>query len=130
MDKTYLDDTRNNIKLSGEIDENYVINNGVRITFAEGSTFQGATIAAGTEFYNDSYIPQMFQQLSSGKLTMIPAAMDRPGTPYPSAPSGGGFAPDDNEDVSGSGDDLNTDKNNETDVSITGCCGGITCAIF
>ena len=127
MKSRYLDETRNKIELSGEINENFVINNGVTITFAEGSTFKGITIKAGTEFYNNSYIPQMFQLISSGTLKMIPAVMDRPGTPHPSAPSSGGSAPDDINKYNLS--DSSDGEDDTESVEVTGC-GSTMCTLL
>ena len=67
----YLDNTGNRIELSGEIDKNYVIAPGKKVTFAEGSKFQGKPITTNQGLYNNEYIPKTIGMSISGKLALV-----------------------------------------------------------
>ena len=66
----YLDNTGNRIELSGEIDKNYVIAPGKKVTFAVGSKFQGKPITTNQGLYNNEYIPKTIGMSISGKLAL------------------------------------------------------------
>ncbi len=67
----YLDSTGNRLELSGEIDKNYVIAPGKKVTFAEGTKFQGKLIATNQSLYNNEYIPKTIGMTVSGKLGLV-----------------------------------------------------------
>jgi hypothetical protein len=69
----------------------------------------------------------MFQLISSGTLKMIPAVMDRPGTPHPSTPSSGGSAPDDINKYNLS--DSSDGEDDTESVEVTGC-GSTMCTLL
>jgi len=67
----YLDSTGNRLELSGEIDKNYLIAPGKKVTFAEGTKFQEKLIATNQSLYNNEYIPKTIGMTVSGKLGLV-----------------------------------------------------------
>ena len=75
------------IMLSGEIDRDYTVPPGVKITLNKGSTFEGIVIDSSKIFWNQGqYVSQQFKLNSSGKIELIPIPLDegsRTPTPCP-----------------------------------------------
>ena len=75
------------IMLSGEIDRDYTVPPGVKITLNKGSTFEGIVIDSSKTFWNQGqYVSQQFKLNSSGKIELIPIPLDdgsRTPTPCP-----------------------------------------------
>ncbi len=73
-----LNKTGKFIMLSGEIDKNYTVPPGVKITFGEGSTFEGIEVANGTTFCNNESVVKHFSVNQLGKIELTPVS-DLPG---------------------------------------------------
>ena len=65
-----LNKTGDFIILSGKIDKSYTVLPGVKITFGEGSTFEGIEIASGTTFCNNEYLVKHFTLNSLGQIEL------------------------------------------------------------
>ena len=67
-----LNKAGNFIMLSGEIDKSFTIAPGIKVTFGEGSTFEGIEVAKGTTFCNNEYIVKHFTLNSLGQIELTP----------------------------------------------------------
>ncbi len=56
--------------LSGEIEEGYRVLPGVKVTFNEGSTFEGVAISSGTTCCNNGPLIKQFSLGTSGQLQL------------------------------------------------------------
>ena len=72
MKSKHLNKAGNFIMLSGEIDKNFTIAPGVKVTFGEGSTFEGIEVAKGTTFCNNEYIVKRFALNLLGRIELTP----------------------------------------------------------
>jgi len=61
----------NSISINGEIDDNYQIPPGIRITLETGATFKGINVG-GQVLYNNEYIVKIFSLNQSQELQLIP----------------------------------------------------------
>ncbi len=75
MKSKALNKTGNFIRLSGEIDKSYTIAPGVKITFGEGSTFEGIEVAKGTTFCNNEYVVKHFTLNFLGQIELTPISV-------------------------------------------------------
>ena len=74
MKVLFLDQARNELQLSGEIEKDFTIAQGKLITFGEGSTFQGKLITSGTKLYNESSMSMTIGLSISGSLVLMPTS--------------------------------------------------------
>ena len=74
MKVLFLDQARNELQLSGEIEKDFTIAQGKLITFGEGSTFQGKLITSGTKLYNESSMSMTIGRSISGSLVLMPTS--------------------------------------------------------
>jgi hypothetical protein len=70
MKKNPLNETEFSIMLNGEIEEGYRVLPGVKITFGEGSIFEGVAISSGTTFRNNEHVIKQFSLDASGQLQL------------------------------------------------------------
>ena len=66
MKKNPLNETEFSLMLNGEIEEGYRVLPGVKITFGEGSIFEGVAISSGTTFRNNEHVIKQFSLDASG----------------------------------------------------------------
>ncbi len=65
-----LNKAGNFIRLSGEIGKNYTVPPGVKITFSEGSTFEGTVLNSGITFCNNTNVVKQFVLNPSGQIQL------------------------------------------------------------
>lgn len=70
MKSKSLNQAGNFIMLSGEIDKNYQVLPGAKITFAEGSTFEGTILNGGITFCNNTSVVKKFVLNTTGQIQL------------------------------------------------------------
>jgi hypothetical protein len=70
MKSKSLNKAGNFIMLSGKIDKDYTVPPGVKITFAEGSTFEGTILNGGITFRNTTNVVKKFVLNTTGQIQL------------------------------------------------------------